>query len=330
MMSDKILPFIFSPVSSFENPCLKILIDGMMNTSNDKIVITDGNFSVLLSNFSYLVIGDNAAKKLKLSNILSGEENTRSINIDRQKVHFEVTAKKFVEDELNCEMYVIILKEITKEKIFESKFLRLTNFLKHELSTPLISQVLALKLVLKSQKNLFMLPEILYSSETSYRILKNCLEEINFDENELTVSKKELQLKPFIEKILDDCKDFLNAKHTTIETNSIRQSKIHADAKLLKKSIENILFQINERCQENSKIILKAELTHKKLRFEILAPFEFEYKDIFNHREKERLYTKLAHNNGLIVAKKIITAHGGRILTQKRCNRTSLKIILPK
>lgn len=330
MMNDKILPFIFSPVSSFENPCLKILIDSIIKTSNDKIIITDRNFRVLLSNFGYTIIGDNAAKKLKLSNILSGEEKVRSFNINGQKIYFEITAKKFREDELNCEMYVIILKEITKEKIFESKFLRLTNFLKHELSTPLISQILALKLVLKSQKNLFMLPEILHSSETSYRILKNYLDEISFEENELTILKKEIQLKPFIESVLNDCKDFFEVKHTTIETNTIRQSKIHADAKLLKKSIENILFQINERCKENSKIILKAELSHKKLRFEILAPFEFEYKDIFNRREKERLYTKLAHNNGLILAKKIIVAHGGRILTQKRCNRTSLKIILPK
>ena len=322
-------PFIFSPISSFENPCLKILLDGIMQTSTDKIVITDSNFNVLLSNFPLADIGENAAKKLRLGGLFSSEEKKRTYLIQGEKLTFDITMKKLAEQELNCEMYLFFFKEITEEETYKTRFEKLTNFLRHELSTPLISQILALKLILKSPKNLPLLPEILYSSETSYRILKNCIEEIDFDEKRLILVKNEIQLKPFIAKILSDCKEFCEPKHITIETNSVKKSKIYADGKLLRKSIENILFQINERCKDNSKIIIKAERSHNNIRFEILAPFEFEYEDIFNHQDKERLYTKLAHNNGLIMAKKIITAHGGKIYTQKRCNRTSLKIILP-
>lgn len=329
MMNDKMKPFIFSPVSSFENPCLRILLDGLIKTSTDKIVVTDSDFKVLLSNFPIADIGDNAAKKLKLGGIFSSEDKQRTYKIKGRKVIYDITTKKLVEEELNCEIYLFFFKEITEEESYKAKFEKLTNFLRHELSTPLISQILALKLVMKSPKNLFMLPEILYSGETSYRILKNCIEEIDMEEKGLSIFKNSLQLNRLVANILEDCKEFCDPKHTVIETNTVKKSKVYADGKLLKKSIENIIFQINERCQENSKIIMKASRSHNNIRFEILAPFEFEYDDIFNVRDKERLYTKLAHNNGLIIAKKIITAHGGKIYTRKHCNRTSLRIILP-
>ena len=78
MMNDKMKPFIFSPVSSFENPCLRILLDGLIKTSTDKIVVTDSDFKVLLSNFPIADIGDNAAKKLKLGGIFSSEDKQRT------------------------------------------------------------------------------------------------------------------------------------------------------------------------------------------------------------------------------------------------------------
>ena len=66
MMNDEMKPFIFSPVSSFENPCLRILLDGLIKTSTDKIVVTDSDFKVLLSNFPIADIGDKPQKNLNL------------------------------------------------------------------------------------------------------------------------------------------------------------------------------------------------------------------------------------------------------------------------
>lgn len=329
MMNSKLKSFVLNPLDSFDKSNIKMLLDGIINFSDEKIVITDENFQISLSNFPYVSCGENALKKLKIKEKECFGKIIRHLYLEeKEKVTYEIKVKKLTEETTKEEMYLFFLKEISQENEYKDKFLKLKNFLKHELATPLISQILALKLVLKSKKNNYLIPEILYSTETSYRILKNNLEEIDFEENDLKLQKKKITLSQFIQTITESCKIFLSAKNTTMTTNIVAENKIFADGEKLKKAIENILFQINERCKENSQIILKAEVLQSNLRFEILAPFEFEEKDIFN-KKANTSYTKLAHNNGLYLAKKIITMHEGRILIQKRCDRTSLKIILP-
>lgn len=325
MAKNKLLPFISS--TNVKKSCLKSLIDCLFDSSSDKIAITDNKFKVLKSNFDYIYSGENILKKFKLKNISLSEKFKRTIIIDGNKLIYEIRISKINAEDMKYERFVFVFKDITEEEKYKQRFAKLTNFLRHELSTPLISQTLALKLVLKSENNKELISEILHSNETSYRILKNCLEEVDFEEKELNLKKKEIPLKQFVENLLEESESFFSAKNIKIETNIIREQKIFADEKLLKKAIENILFQINERCFEYSKIIFKAEISQSNLRFEILAPFKIE-EDMFN-RTDEKMYTKLAHDNGLFVAEKIISAHGGRIMCQKRCDRTSLKLILP-
>lgn len=328
MAKNKLITLISNPVCNVRKSCLHTLMDCLIDSSNDKIVITDSKFQIIKSNFSYFCYGENVLKKLKLKKVNLNEKYLRSYFFDGKKFVFEITVSEINMEESDYERFIFILKDITKEDEYRKKLSKLIHFLKHELSTPLISQSLALKLVLKSEKNKVLVPEILHSCETSYRLLKNCIEEVEFDENSLKLNKKNVNLQSFIAEFLSNCQSFLWSKNIKIETNIIKKNEIAVDEQLLKKALENILFQINERCVENSKIILKAECSKTNFRFEILAPFEFEERDIF-HKTDEKSYTKLAHDNGLFLAERIISAHGGRIIIQQRCDRTSLKIILP-
>ncbi len=329
MMNSKIKTFVLNPLNSIDNSNIKMIVDGIINFSDEKIVIADENFQILLSNFSNVSCGGNVLKELRIKEKeCFGKAIRQNFLEGSEEIAYEIRAKKLTEETTKEVIYLFFLKEITEEKKYKRKFFKLINFLKHELATPLISQILALKLVLKSKKNNYLISEILYSTETSYRILKNNIEEIEYEEKNIQAEKRKITLSQFISKVTENCKDFLEAKNTIMTTNIVAESKIYADEEKLKKAIENILFQINERCKENSQIILKAEVLHNNLRFEILAPFEFEGEDIFSKRE-DTTYTKLAYNNGLYLAKKIIAMHEGRILIQKRCDRTSLKIILP-
>lgn len=327
MAKNKLITLISDPVCNVNKSCLQTLTDCLIDSSNDKIVITDSKFRIITSNFSDFYYGENVLKKLKLKKIDFCEKYKRSYLIYGKKFVFEISVSKINTEESGYERFIFILKDITAEEEYRRKLSKLMHFLKHELSTPLISQAMALKLVLKSEKNKNLLPEILHSCETSYRLLKNCIEEVEFDENSLKLNKTNVNLQNFITEFLSSCQKFLLSRNIKIETNIIKKNEIAVDEQLLKKALENILFQINERCDENSKIILKAECSKTNFRFEILAPFEFE-EEMF-HQTDEKLYTKLAHDNGLFLAERIISAHGGRIIIQQRCDRTSLKIILP-
>lgn len=327
MEKNELVSIIPNFANNVKSSCLKTMLDCLMDSSIDKIAITDNKFKVIKSNFTYTSCGENIVKKFKLKNISLNEKIKRTIYVAGDKRFFEIRISKIKTENMKYEKFIFIFNDITEEEKYKKRFAKLTNFLRHELSTPLISQTLALKLVLKSDEHKSLIPEILHSNETSYRILKNCLDEVDLEDKEIKLKKNEIELKSFVENVLEDSSNFLSAKNMTIETNIIKPKKFFGDEDLLKKSIENILFQINERCSENSKIIFKAEFSQNNLRFEILAPFKIE-EDLFKKNDK-KYYTKLAHNNGLNVAEKIIFAHGGRILNQKRCDRTSLKIILP-
>ncbi len=318
-----------------ENFFLTSVFENIMKHSNDEIIVCDSKLNIILSNSKILSSKDSIINKLRLKIQFFENDNkkfsfTRSVATEQGRLLFNIFVTKIYTQMNVLDGYVFIMRNITNEEKFKMKFENIISFLKHDLKTPLISEIMALKLVLKSSDNWNLLPEILNSCETAHRMLQNHISESTLDDNSYKIVKKEINLKTFIDNGLLDCQNFLQSKNNKIEVNDYKLCKINVDAKALKAALINILFQISDRCKENSTIHFGIDSAKRTLRIKIEAEFEIFDKNIFSVKDfNGETFRKIGSNNGLYLAGCIVNAHQGRIFMKKEEKNTVIKIFLP-
>ena len=309
---------------------LSAVIQNLMSSSENIIIITDSKYRVLLSNRKLFFRGENVLQKFKLKeNHFLNEisDIKRIISSDDEKTMFGINIKR-----INAQNngFLLVLKDISKEFEYKQKFNDLICFLKHELKTPLISQIMALKLVLKSEEHKSLLPEILNSEECSYRILNNYLKDVQNEESELIIHRKEVNINSFLEGFEENCQNFLKSKNIKFRCLNAKNIKIYIDENLLLEAFENILYNLCENSRENSIIELNTVFLSGRINF-IFTCLHINFgKENFEKIHFEE-YRKLGCNSGLNMAKKIISAHSGTLKIVKQNNEyTTVKINLPK
>ncbi|MBQ2644885.1 HAMP domain-containing histidine kinase [bacterium] len=313
----------------------KALTEKFLNKTNEKIIITDYNFNVVMTNIKNINKGEKISSKFKLNKSIlniNSKHIKRSLVMNNKKYLYSIRMERLNFSSIyNRNGYIFFLEDINDREEYKENLYRLIEFLKHDLKTQILSEIMALKLVLKAEANRYLLPEILNSAECSFRILKNYIKEIEFETKDINISRKEISIKSFAEKIKEECNNFLNSKNNKIALILDRSSKVYIDEKLLKEAIVNIIFQINEYSKENTNILLKMDISHKTLRMLFKIPNIKIQKDIFEKQiSTEDEYRKLGKNSGLYLAERIILAHGGNIKIKNEENYSVLKINILK
>ena len=337
MLNYNFLPISIKDCKYYSNSANKSLmkvIKSLMKVSKDTVIVTDDRYRVILSNSDDILCGENIVKRLKLKANHIGKPIAnlrRSLIINKKHTSFNVSVMPMETSEENKnDGYIFLLQNITKQDKHQEKLYNLVNFLKHDLKTFLLSQIMALKILNKEAKDNGLLLEVLNSCESSYRILKNYLQEMDFVGKELSLSKKEWQMSAFAQNITSECTNFFCSKKNTLDINVKKDSKIYVDLALLEEALVNILFQVNENSPENSLITVNMSKPNKMLKIQIIAPKQNFSKERFENNVLgfRQEYGKIADNSGLHMAKAIIEAHSGRIEIEQEENNTVLSIFV--
>lgn len=315
------------------------LIECIFTFSNDRIIITDWDFNIIITNSDNFKMGKNIFEYFsfpKFQNKTIQKYFFVKLQIKEEEFLYEVNISKIKVKTSNFKGYIFILKDITQKIQKTSLIDSLVDFMRDDLKTPLISQILALKIVLKEdlkEETSNLLMEILNSSESTYRMLKNRLQEIQLDNNYLILAKKTISIKTLTAKIVAECFNFLNSRKNIITINHpiCKNYRIDIDEKFFISAIVNILYHINERCCENSTIKLDVDLRRNKIIFKITSNCKNFDKSLFEKSElSTKKYERLGYNNGLYLSEKIIQSHKGSISIKKSYkNKSVVSIEIP-
>lgn len=314
-----------------KNRFLSEVLNNVVMFSNDEIIICDSDMNIIMSNTKIVKNGESLLNKLR---ICQNHINMKNISFNRSlltsegKMIYKVTISKISLDGSSRDGFLFVLKNISKENEYKNKFEQSVSLLKHDLKTTILSHITALNLVLKSPKNNDLLPEILNSCVFTNCLIQNFIDEA--DHFEYKISKKEVSLSAFVTDLLKECQNFLALKKNKIELSLAKEILMSIDAKLLKKALANILFQINERCLENSIIGLTIKKSRNYLKFQINSLAQILDKNEFSAKVKVfKKYDKIGNLSGLTLACKIIDSFGGKITVENVENGSLLTIYVP-
>lgn len=314
---------------------LSSVFEKIAKYSDDDIIITDNNLQILFSNSDIITASDDVMKKLQLRKKQLADNSAnilRHIKTQFGKLHLEIFITPIYTNSYDQDGYLFIIKDLTYVDTYKNKYENLISFLKHELKTPILSQIMALNLVMKNDNYKDLLPEVLNSCEITHRMINNIIEESSLEKEKLIINKKDILLNVFVQNLENACKSFLAAKSNKLITeNFLNNFKISIDPKTLHQTLVNIIFQINERCFENQSIKVSFMRKKRVLNIIIESKTKLLDKKLFSNitAEKPKKFNKIGHNNGLIYAGEIINAHQGKIITEEDFGRSFVKIYIP-
>lgn len=317
-----------------ERENMNSICENIMNLAEEKILVTDEYFNIVMSNSDTFKTGKNLITDFKFKKLRIKHEQRnilQKIKINNREIWLQINSAKLKKTTKENTGYILVMKDVSDENKYKLMYENFLNFIKHDLKTPLIAQTLAIKLVMKKEinpENKFMMQEILNSAETTYRMLKNRLQEIHLDNNILSVLKKNVNLSVLLQKINSHSYNFMNSKNNKLEINSETVETVKIDETFFPNAIINILYQVNERSKENSIISLNIYEKKEKIIFKISGDFEPINKNLFDKSElSKKEYERIGYNNGLYLAKRIINAHGGNIAVKKNSKKNRLIVI---
>jgi len=301
--------------------------DTIFNQINSKIVIVDKNFNILFSN-------SQKENVYKCYELLFGidrpcmfcfrEDKTFTININKK--HFEIQ-HILIDNSMVC-----IVKDITnfikmKEELIKSQQLSLLGKLASEITHEIKNPLNSIKLKLEILKRKFKIDREVKEIEKEIERLSQITGEYLQLGKAFTLNRENFNLKDLISRIYENYKEILEKKRIKFIVNCNENLNINGDkdklyqvfVNLINNSIEASCSEIVIECKmKESKILIfiKDNGTGIKNPEKIFSPF---------YSEKEQ-----GSGLGLIIAKRIVEAHRGKIeYLGKEKGYTLFKIVLP-
>lgn len=316
--------------------CLNFIFEKIIKYSDDDIIITDSKLNILFSNSEFIKKSDNILTRL---HIRENQIEQKCTNITRHlktqygKLHLEIFIEPiYTNSNVTHEGYLFIIKNLSFIDKYKDKFDNMIAFFKHDLKTPILSQIMALKLIMKNASNKDLLPEVLNSCETTYRMVQNIIDEDLMEKSKTQINKKDILTNVFIKNVEDSCKSFLKEKGNSLVIKKCKDFKINIDSKKMKKALVNIIYQINERCHENQPIYISFKRTKRIFTILIKSETKVLKNNFFNNKYQNSYteeYEKLGHDNGLSYSGMVINGHQGKIRTLQKDTFGILSIYLP-
>ena len=247
--------------------------------------------------------------------------------------------------EKNITGYLVILHDITREKLIEKMKTEFVSLAAHQLRTPLSAIKWTIKIFLegdlgkinKEQKEF--LEGAYDSNEKMITLVNDLLNTTKIEAGKYVYKPILVNIKDMVEEAIILCKEKAEKRNITIEMNRPKQKlkKINIDVERMKIVFANLFNNAINYTPPGGKIIVSLNQTKKEITFSIKdngigIPVN-QYKRVFtkffratNAIRKETEGTGL----GLYIAKNIVEAHKGKIWFESRENTgTTFYITLP-
>lgn len=253
---------------------------------------------------------------------------------DRENMILEY---KHILTEKNKSLEKMIEMEKESQK-FKDDFVAALN---HDLRTPVIAELNAIKMLLKenfgqlsdAQKNVLQMMQ--KSDEDLIELSELISQTYKFQYSEIELNKNKVDISVFMQQIFDELKPIFSPKKQipVIDIN-LTHKYLYLDAIHFKRVIQNLLMNAAKYGFSDTKVILHVFDDERNLMIQVINQGEDINPDdinlIFNkYYSGIKKFEHLSTGLGLYCANKIVTAHEGNINVTSNNGKTSFTVYIP-
>lgn len=207
--------------------------------------------------------------------------------------------------------------------------------LSHDLKTPTIAQVRALELMLSGQFGEFnqeqkdMLKLTLDSCNYMYDMVYTLLSTYKFENGDISLNFSSFNFTKVVRESIKEVLNLAQENSVTVDFSEKSVYKIVADKIEMKRVVINLLSNAINYAFQNSRVSISVKISGKNLEFYVKNSSPYIEPSVMNglfrkyvtHSDK---FNKVGVGLGLYLSKKIVEAHGGKIIAKSFKNQSNI------
>ncbi len=291
---------------------------------------------------------DQKENKNKKEKGKKGESTNKAIGDDGSK-YYNITAKAVIDSENKMIGCMLVIHDITREKVLDRMKNEFISIAAHQLRTPLSGIHWSLKMILDGEMGEIndevksYLERTLKSNNRLIKLVNDLLNVSRIEEGRFVYKPSQVNVEDIVRYVISNKKREMQKRNIEVKvekTSSI--PKIKADEEKIQIAISNILDNAIKYSYKNGAVIVELSKTKIKNRTYVRVKVCDNGVGI-EEKDKDRLFTKFYRGSkaavtdtegsglGLFIVKNIVEAHNGAVKCQPRkdCRGTCVTIDLP-
>ncbi len=327
------------------------LLESVINSLSDGILIINDKYNILrvtpkigtwfgfkgqeivgTNIFEYIQISDDTPiERVRNKDVFIKHTPTNNFVMNVIKLSLDDDKKR----------YVILIKDVTKEREIETLKEDFVATLTHDLKVPIVAESNIINFLLNgtfgeiTEKQRVALHNMKNSNQELVELVQIILETYKIKETGIKLLKENIMLNKFISDIVDSTQPIANNSGITIYFTPSRDIKVTADPMQLERVIKNLISNAISHSNTKDRIDITTGEIPGYITISIIdygqgIPAE-EIKLIFNkYYSAAKKFRKIGTGLGLYLSQQIIKSHGGEIIVESEENvRTEFCVKLP-
>ena len=273
----------------------------------------------------------------EIKKILIDKDRIR--NIYREEVatldglHLEITSV-LLKDEIEEKGFLIIIHDVTKEKLIEKMKTEFVSVAAHQLRTPLSAIKWTIRMILDgdvgeiNEEQRELLEQTYISNERMIRLINDLLDVSRIEEGRLLYDQKDARIEDVLESVIEASQEMLRNKNMVLEVNKKETPKVKIDKEKMGVVIQNLLENAIKYTEQGGKIKITLDNDEKNVIFKIedsgVGIPKSQQDRIFTKFFRAENVTRMETNGtglGLYTTKNIVQAHKGQIWFESEENK---------
>ncbi|HOF44672.1 MAG TPA: ATP-binding protein [Candidatus Pacearchaeota archaeon] len=273
----------------------------------------------------------------EIKKILIDKDRIR--NIYREEVatldglHLEITSV-LLKDEIEEKGFLIIIHDVTKEKLVEKMKTEFVSVAAHQLRTPLSAIKWTIRMILDgdvgeiNEEQRELLEQTYISNERMIRLINDLLDVSRIEEGRLLYDQEDTRIEDVLDSVIEASQEMLRNKNMVLEVNKKETPKVKIDKEKIGVVIQNLLENAIKYTEQGGKIKITLDNDEKNVIFKIedsgVGIPKSQQDRIFTKFFRAENVTRMETNGtglGLYTTKNIVQAHKGQIWFESEENK---------